>query len=759
MRQKKKPQQTITFLDLQGNITEPAPGMTVTIDHATDQHRRYNVYRDPDGSDRHSRIECLATHREEDGRILRCNWSQRIKRVTLNNTYGTHVCNYTVATSMHKFVTSVSDPTARLSDQLAYTAGKLNLSLEGAISEEMQQLLSYSYTLGQEHPNSAFDKVAKWPTRYDVRRSMIRVALEETEETVKDFRHSAFLSVAIDEGSTLHIKYVHFILHDVHRTMSEYCISSQILQGTGTAENYVDALQNGFLEMASHEISIGSVVVDGGTAQLKALGNQPGMLRSKLPKRGPLGKLRHYIVFPCACHKLNNCYKTACQNLKPLSDFVTEVRSIAESLRSPTSGVRCPQFISTRWLYDASIIKFLEENREALHECLHDKNLDDLYANIDNWKPMIYMMRSMVDQLESANAPSADVWPRIYTLASDLRKEAKEHDRPIKQCYEELARNLESQILMNGAYTIAFLLTPIGRDWARYPRQWRAKPAINTYTFNEKPRTNLDDLEDAPQLLDELVDPDRVLALLVPEEEASSTDESTNRRSVPVLAMDTSDSDESDERVELQDADSGIIVDPSPNVHPNDSTNENDRRPLDESETTDGAEPELVRGQWVTAALREWKSMAETVFGDVVQTKGKKSSRTPSMGRVDRAVSQLNTYLSTATGTAYEGSLSQIQDLNLWNWEVLIDDRRFSEIAELALRIRPTPASEASAERYISLQRLVVLARRNRANKDLTDARMALLKRAHKSRGGYIPLDVKECRERIDRGTFVVPRK
>ncbi len=57
-----------------------------------------------------------------------------------------------------------------------------------------------------------------------------------------------------------------------------------------------------------------------------------------------------------------------------------------------------------------------------------------------------------------------------------------------------------------------------------------------------------------------------------------------------------------------------------------------------------------------------------------------------------------------------------------------MEDPLFRNFADIALRLEPTPCSEASAERAISLQRLVILKRRNKALKELIDARLIYMR-------------------------------
>ena len=67
-------------------------------------------------------------------------------------------------------------------------------------------------------------------------------------------------------------------------------------------------------------------------------------------------------------------------------------------------------------------------------------------------------------------------------------------------------------------------------------------------------------------------------------------------------------------------------------------------------------------------------------------------------------------------------------DNKSWNWEIIEEDEMFHDFADIALRLEPTPCSEASADRAISLQRLVILKRRNKFLKDLIDARLVYMR-------------------------------
>ena len=55
-------------------------------------------------------------------------------------------------------------------------------------------------------------------------------------------------------------------------------------------------------------------------------------------------------------------------------------------------------------------------------------------------------------------------------------------------------------------------------------------------------------------------------------------------------------------------------------------------------------------------------------------------------------------------------------------------DAAWKVICEIAMRLHATPCSEASCERTISTQRIVLTARRMSSKKQLLDARLTLLR-------------------------------
>ena len=66
--------------------------------------------------------------------------------------------------------------------------------------------------------------------------------------------------------------------------------------------------------------------------------------------------------------------------------------------------------------------------------------------------------------------------------------------------------------------------------------------------------------------------------------------------------------------------------------------------------------------------------------------------------------------------------------MDLFNWTTLVEKEELSDLADIALRLEPATCSEASAERAISCQRLIMEPRRDTAKQELRDARLIYMR-------------------------------
>lgn len=489
----------------------------------------------------------------------------------------------------------------------------------------------------------------KWPTRDSLRKSIIQIQHEFTQEALKRFRSGEYVAVAVDEGSTLGTKYVNFVLHDVASYAGEFCLHSECLDGTGTAEEYVDPLLKGFEYVMRENLMVGSIVVDGNKAQLKALGSGPGMLRARLGDQGRSGQLSRYIIVPCACHKLNNSYKHLVAASTAISSFTQALRDLGKEIndsREPDLP-SCQTFVSTRWLYDADIIAYIEKHQNQVELFCAKNSKQFPFADVTHYGPLITMLRSVVTQFEQSDYPLASVWPRIYTLCLDLKTRSRSVPKTARKPYLILINILKDELLQEGKYLLAYLLTPNGRTWFRQTQRLKAKPVENQYSWKTK------DHDDIVTNLDYEID-------IIIQDKKNEPEKLIGTNEIP-------------EKVSISS----------------------------------------LTANWRTKAMDAINEIAAMIFPD------KESQK--------RARNSFALFIEGVC-TPFDEPFVPLAGRNLFNWDTLKETRPYQELADIALRMRPAPASEASAERTISIQRLVVVARRNRAKSGLVNARMSLMR-------------------------------
>lgn len=91
--------------------------------------------------------------------------------------------------------------------------------------------------------------------------------------------------------------------------------------------------------------------------------------------------------------------------------------------------------------------------------------------------------------------------------------------------------------------------------------------------------------------------------------------------------------------------------------------------------------------------------------------------------RVDNLLSSYDLFIS-----GYITELIDNKTMDLFNWTTLVEKEELSDLADIALRLEPATCSEASAERAISCQRLIMEPRRDTAKQELRDARLIYMR-------------------------------
>lgn len=325
-------------------------------------------------SDARDTVFCLVKTVDENGTQLKCDYEQRIDRHTKAIAEGKlHVCHmvpdsnngqkdirdYSQAATEGPLIKSVTG--SSLLDELCIVVGRLNLSLEAGCSDTMYNFImkcvEYGMSLkSSKDPMSLFQSQFPQPNRDAFRRRFIQLAIEINKRRMLQFNteNCVYASLSLDEGSTLKTQYLDYVLHNTKYKLGEYVADTRVMEG-GKAKDYKETIPKGLFTISNFLINISTIVVDGNTAQLKAL-------RELKDSPSSNEMIRKTIIVPCLCHRINNAYKFAVKHTDKLNKMVTDMRNIAKALNSSKSEFnKCPTFVDTRWIYDLDILLYLKK--------------------------------------------------------------------------------------------------------------------------------------------------------------------------------------------------------------------------------------------------------------------------------------------------------------------------------------------------------------------------------------------------------------
>ena len=148
-------------------------------------------------------------------------------------------------------------------------------------------------------------------------------------------------------------------------------------------KDYLNAIPTRLFHLENARIRIGSIVIDGNTAQKKAL--SPNYKKS-LYYELQLHNFKHVLVIPCLCHRIHNAYKKVAQENGKLKELVTFLHDTSIKCRenSKRIGTICPQHIDTRWACDYDIIDFILNHRIEVQGVIHKDIINDKFEKLRN---------------------------------------------------------------------------------------------------------------------------------------------------------------------------------------------------------------------------------------------------------------------------------------------------------------------------------------------------------------------------------------
>lgn len=133
-----------------------------------------------------------------------------------------------------------------------------------------------------------------------------------------------YASLPLDEGSTLKMQYLDYVLHNTKYKLVEYvcrCTSNARLQSKRLQGDNTKRITLHF----KFFVRISTIVVNGNKAQLKAL---------LVLKNSPSEMISKIIIVLCLCHWINNAYKFAVNHTDKLNGIMNDMLNIVKVLNS-----------------------------------------------------------------------------------------------------------------------------------------------------------------------------------------------------------------------------------------------------------------------------------------------------------------------------------------------------------------------------------------------------------------------------------------
>lgn len=322
-------------------------------------------------------IKCDETVYNDDGLLCHCNMGfKREDNFISWLTNNIHICKAgkpVTQNTLHKYEIKEDgkDGFCRITEQYLYNqmalfTGMKNLPLDLLSSEQFHRLAIDFITFGlqiagDKHADEKASKSFRKINREKLRYIMTTEAFKHHRFILNRFSKVPFCCVAMDEGTTSGHKNLHFVLECPQTDLKSYPYNIITMKG-GDTDCYLDAIPKGLLPLNIVKINIGSVVIDGNTAQKKAWGSSKLFSSTNIPFPDRI------IVVPCLCHRVHNSYKRVAKKNPDLSKIVEELHLLPKLCieKHKEIGSKCPKHMETRWANDYDVVKFLIDHKDKI---------------------------------------------------------------------------------------------------------------------------------------------------------------------------------------------------------------------------------------------------------------------------------------------------------------------------------------------------------------------------------------------------------
>ena len=304
---------------------------------------------------------------------------------------------------------------------LCYFAGKHNISLMAATSDEMMNLLQCAYTEGQRNPKGHING-SELISRNTFKKIFIDYAKNITDAETQYLLQLRYISVIADAGKLGSKNY--FIIQYGNPIVSHPpLIENTNPNFAGNQFAYRNALRSSITNLTTQNFIVSGVVCDNLAVQWMAFSSFQKILIEQ--------KTQSFLLFSCSCHNLALAIKDAVEEVPFLSEAFNSICIFSQIFRSkPVCSIlfkACPQYCTTRWnvIYDIAywivlhfdeLFYFLQDPRVYSIKEIR-KNIGLVIKTIFVYAPTVIILlhpfKILSKIFESDNSRMCDSFPKM----------------------------------------------------------------------------------------------------------------------------------------------------------------------------------------------------------------------------------------------------------------------------------------------------------------------------------------------------------
>ena len=376
------------------------------------------------------------------------------------------------------------------------------------------------------------------------------------------------------------------------------------------------------------------------------------------------GILKHIIVNNCLCHRINNCYKKAYSKDDDLKTAVDYIRDVSRQCKENISDVLD---VCPSVQLTRWVIDYDICTFIINHAQRIRKFLELDMDTLLKLQQVLSILKSLINIFENERTPHFKAF-RILEEAIGAF-ESIEETNSFAQCIKEQLFSYTLGSKTSGIWMLSYILTPDGRNDFSMRINKRTLPAQKDYTSFFNPG--------------KVKEPEDIVAI-------------TN-----AALEDFEVGDESNEET----------IDATGYLKPI-NTDETETEVINEEE-------EEINDPTYKSIDRLCLNPAQNYLSEILESWGIfRESK-------NKVIQKFNTFVQNPI----DDLSSQTLESGDYFWEnIKYKDPIWNTLSEIAMRLHCSPCSEATCERTISSQRLILTARRMNSKKQLLDARLTLLR-------------------------------